>query len=137
VKIAMVVSEFNFDVISAMEERARRHAAFLGVEVSHVVHVPGVFDMGPAVKKLLRRKDVDAVVIIGTVIKGDTGHDEIVAHAAARAAADLALQFDKPVALGMTGPGMTREQAFDRIDNARNAVEAAVRMVRTLKEIGE
>jgi 6,7-dimethyl-8-ribityllumazine synthase len=93
--------------------------------------------MGPAVKKLLRRKDVDAVVIIGTVIKGDTGHDEIVAHAAARAAADLALQFDKPVALGMTGPGMTREQAFDRIDNARNAVEAAVRMVRTLKEIGE
>ena len=38
------------------------------------------------------------MVIIGTVIKGDTGHDEIVAHAAARAAADLALQFDKPVA---------------------------------------
>jgi hypothetical protein len=32
---------------------------------------------------------------------------------------------------------MTREQAFDRIDNARSAVEAAVRMVRTLKEIGE
>ena len=58
-------------------------------------------------------------------------------NAAARAAAELALQFDKPVALGMTGPGMTREQAFDRIDNARNAVEAAVRMVRTLKEIGE
>ena len=85
----------------------------------------------------LRRKDVDAVVIIGTVIKGDTGHDEVVANAAARAAVDLALQFDKPVALGMTGPGMTREQAFDRIDNARNAVEAAVRMVRMLKEIGE
>ena len=83
------------------------------------------------------REDVDAVVVIGTVIKGDTGHDEVVAHAAARAAADLALQFDKPVALGMTGPGMTREQAFDRIDNARNAVEAAVRMVRTLKDIGE
>ena len=86
-KIAMVVSEFNFDVTSAMEERARRHAAFLGVEVSHVVHVPGVFDMGPAIKKLLRRKDVDAVVIVGTVIKGDTEHDEIVAQAAARAAA--------------------------------------------------
>jgi 6,7-dimethyl-8-ribityllumazine synthase len=48
VKIAMVVSEFNFDVTSAMEERAKRHAAFLGVEVSYVVHVPGVFDWGPA-----------------------------------------------------------------------------------------
>jgi len=137
VKIAMVVSEFNFDVTSTMEERARRHCAFLGAEVSHVVHVPGVFDMGPAIKRLLRRKDVDAVVIIGAVIKGDTGHDEIVAQAAARAAAELALQFDKPVGLGITGPGMTREQALDRIDNVRNAVEAAVRMVRTLKELGD
>ena len=136
-KIAFVVSEFNFDVTSAMEERARRHAEFLGVEVSHTVQVPGVFDMGPAIKRLLKRKDVEAVVVIGTVIKGDTGHDEIVAGAAARAAADLAIQFDKPVALGMTGPGMTRDQAFDRIDNARNAVEAAVRMVRALKDIGE
>src|SRR3984893_15561781 len=131
----MVVSEFNFDVTSAMEERARRHAAFLGVEVSHVVHVPGVFDMGLAVKKLLRRKDVDAVVIIGTVIKGDTGHDEVAPRAPAPAPVALALQFDKPVALGMTGPGMTREQAFDRIDNARNAVEAAVRIERPLTEI--
>jgi len=77
------------------------------------------------------------VVIIGAVIKGDTGHDEIVAQAAARAAAELALQFDKPVGLGITGPGMTREQALDRIDNVRNAVEAAVRMVRTLKELGD
>ncbi|HVA67836.1 MAG TPA: 6,7-dimethyl-8-ribityllumazine synthase [Candidatus Binataceae bacterium] len=136
-KIAFVVSEFNFDVTSAMEQRARRHAEFLGVEVSHTVHVPGVFDMGPAIKRLLKRKDVEAVVVIGTVIKGDTGHDEIVAGAAARAASDLAIQFDKPVALGMTGPGMTRDQAFDRIDNARNAVEAAVRMVRALKDIGE
>src|ERR1700682_199853 len=101
----MVVSEINVGENYAMEERARRHAAFLGVEVSQVVHVPGVFDVGLAVKKLLRRKDVDAVVIIGTVIKGDTGHDEVVANAAARAAADLALQFDKPVALGMTAPG--------------------------------
>lgn len=135
-KIALVVSDFNFNVTSLMLERARRHAEFLGVEVSHELHVPGVFDMGPAIKKLLKRRDVDGVVMIGAVIKGDTGHDELVAGAAARVATDLALQFDKPVALGVTGPGMTMEQAFDRVDNARNAVESVVRMIRTLKEIG-
>jgi len=102
-----------------------------------VVHVPGVFDMTLAVKKLIKRKDVDAVVMIGAVIKGDTKHDELIAGAAAKAAIDLAVQFDKPVALGITGPGMDRMQALDRIDNAKNAVESAVRMIKTLKEIGE
>lgn len=136
-KIALVVSDFNFDVTSLMAERARRHAEFLGAQVSHTVHVPGVFDMGPVIKKLLRRKDVDAVVLIGAVIKGETQHDEVVVHAAATAAATLSLEFDKPVALGVTGPGMNRVQALDRIDNAKNAVESAVRMLKTLKELGE
>jgi 6,7-dimethyl-8-ribityllumazine synthase len=136
-KIAIVVSDFNFEVTSAMLERARLHAQFLGAEVSHVVHVPGVFDMGLAVKKLLKRRDVEGVVVIGAAIKGETQHDEVVIGAAARVAADLAVQFDKPVALGVTGPGMTLAQALDRIDNAKHAVESVVRMLRTLKEIGD
>jgi 6,7-dimethyl-8-ribityllumazine synthase len=136
-KIALVVSDFNFDVTSLMAERARRHAEFLGAEVSHVVHVPGVFDMTLAVKKLLKRKDVDGVAMIGAVIKGDTKHDELIAGAAAKAAVDLAVQFDKPVALGITGPGMDRIQALDRIDNAKNAVESLMRMFKTLKELGD
>ena len=136
-KIALVVSDFNFDVTSQMAERARRHAEFLGAEVSHTVHVPGVFDMALAVKRLLKRKDVDGVAMIGAVIKGDTKHDELIAGAAAKAAVDLAVQFDKPVALGITGPGMDRMQALDRIDNAKNAIESLVRMARVLKEVGE
>ena len=74
-KIALVVSDFNFDVTSMMAERARRHLEFLGAEVTRVVHVAGVFDMPLVVKKLLRRKDIDGVVMIGSVIKGDTNHD--------------------------------------------------------------
>jgi 6,7-dimethyl-8-ribityllumazine synthase len=137
VKIALVVSDFNFDVTSLMLERARGHAEFLGAEVTHVVHVPGVFDMPLAAKRLLKRKDVDGVVLLGAVIKGDTKHDELIAGAAAKAAVDLAIQSDKPVALGITGPGMDRMQAIDRIENAKNAVESAVRMIKTLKEISE
>jgi 6,7-dimethyl-8-ribityllumazine synthase len=137
VKIALVVSDFNFDVTSLMLERARRHAEFLGAEVAHVIHVPGVFDMALAVKKLLKRKDVDGVAIIGSVIKGETSHDELITGPIASAAVDLALQYEKPVGLGITGPGMDRLQAFDRIDNAKNAIESVVRMIKTIKEIGE
>jgi 6,7-dimethyl-8-ribityllumazine synthase len=136
-RLALIVSDFNFDVTSLMLDRARSHAGTLGVEVSHEVHVPGVFDMGPAIKKLLKRKDVDAVVLIGAVIKGDTKHDEVVVAAAANAAVELSLEFDKPVALGVTGPGMTHIQALDRVDNAKRAVESAVSMVRLLRDIGD
>jgi 6,7-dimethyl-8-ribityllumazine synthase len=134
VKIALVVSDFNQDVTSAMLERARRHAEALGAEVSAVAHVPGVFDMPLMIRKMLKRKDVDAVVIIGAVIKGETMHDELICGVTARMAAELALQFDKPVGLGITGPGMTLMQALERIDNAGNAVEAVVRMLRALEQ---
>jgi 6,7-dimethyl-8-ribityllumazine synthase len=134
-KIALVVSDFNFDVTSIMAERARRHLEFLGAEVARVVSVPGVFDMPLVVKKLLKRPDIDGVVMIGSVIKGDTNHDELIAAATAGAAVDLALEFDKPVGLGVTGPGMDRMQALDRIDNAKNAAESVVRMIRTLKDL--
>jgi 6,7-dimethyl-8-ribityllumazine synthase len=137
VKIALVVSDFNFDVTSMMLERARRHAEFLGAEVSHVIHVPGVFDMPLVMRKLLKRRDVDGLAILGAVIKGDTGHDELIAGPVARTAVDLAMQFDKPVGLGITGPGMDRMQALDRIDNAKNAIESVVRLIKALKELAE
>jgi len=129
-----VAADFNFDVTSLMLERARRHAEFLGAEML-VLHVPGVFDMPAVVKRLLARKDIDAVVLIGAVIKGDTLHDEVIMHATAQAAAQLAAQTGKPVGFGVTGPGMTREQAIDRIDNACNAVESVLKLLQTLKQI--
>jgi 6,7-dimethyl-8-ribityllumazine synthase len=134
-KIAFVVSEFNSEVTAPMEERALRHAESLGVEITRVVHVPGVYDMAPVVKALLQRKEIEGVVMIGAVIKGETNHDEVIAHAIARAGIELAIQFDKPVGLSITGPGMTDDQAVARIDNAKNGVEAVVRVARALKEI--
>jgi len=128
-RIAIVVSEFNFDVTSLMLERARQHLEHHHAELAAEVHVPGVY------KKLLRRKDVDGVVILGAVIKGETLHDEVITHATAQSAQRLAIKYDKPVGLGITGPGMTHAQAMERLDNAKNAVEAVVKMFAILSEI--
>ena len=134
-KIAFVVSEFNSEVTTPMEERARRHAESLGVEVARVVRVPGVYDMAPVVKALLQHKEIEGVVMIGAVIKGETLHDELISHAIASAGIQLSMEFDKPVGLAITGPGMTDDQAVARIDNVKNGVEAVVRVARALKEI--
>jgi 6,7-dimethyl-8-ribityllumazine synthase len=136
-RIAIIVSDFNLDVTSQMLERAHHHAAHLGAQVTNVVHVPGVFDMPAAIKKLIRRNDIDGVVILGAVIKGETLHDEVITHATAQSAARLSLKYEKPVGLGITGPGMTHAQAIERLDNAKNAVEAVVRMHKTLAELDE
>jgi 6,7-dimethyl-8-ribityllumazine synthase len=69
------------------------------------------------------------------VIKGDTSHDELITGPVASAAVQLALEFDKPVGLGITGPGMDRLQGLDRIDNAKNAVESVVRLSKALQEL--
>ncbi len=127
-KIGIVVSQFNYDITSMMLERAKEHADFLGTEVAEVIHVPGVFDMPLAIKRLLNKKEIDGVVTLGAVIKGETDHDETVIAHAARKIADLALEFDKPVSLGITGPGMTRMQAQQRIERAKAAVESVVKL---------
>ena len=129
VRMGIVVSEFNFDVTRIMEEKAVDHARFLGAEVIAVVRVPGVYDSPLAVRELLARDDIDAVAVVGAVIKGETEHDEVVAHQAARKLMDLSVEYRKPVGLGVIGPGASRLQALERAEEyARRAVEAAVKM---------
>jgi 6,7-dimethyl-8-ribityllumazine synthase len=133
IKLGFVISEFNRDITYMMEVEAREHAAFLGAEVSDVWYVPGAYDMPLAIKRMLKTKNVDAIVTIGCVIEGATQHDEIVVQHAARKIIDLSLEFEKPVSLGISGPGMTRIEATERIDYARRAVESAVKMVQRLQ----
>ncbi|MFC1732043.1 6,7-dimethyl-8-ribityllumazine synthase [candidate division KSB1 bacterium] len=133
-RLGIVLSDFNADVTHLMGKMAEEHANFMGAKVEKVIRVPGAFDMPLAIKRLLEMKNIDGVVTLGAVIEGDTDHDNIVANNAARKMADLSLQFDKPVALGVTGPKITHAGAVDRIDEyAKRSVESCLKMLRRLK----
>ncbi len=134
VRLAIVVSEFNFDITRIMLEKALDHARFLDVEVSVVYRVPGTYDTPYGVMEVIKLDYVDAVVVLGAVIQGETRHDEVVAHQAARKLLDLGVQYGKPVTLGVIGPGASRIQALERAEEyARRAVEAAVKLARRRK----
>jgi len=135
VRIAIVGSEFNYDITAMMVERAKEEVDFLGASLGPVIKTPGVYDMPIAVRALFERKDVDAVVTLGAVIEGETHHDEVIMNQAARKLTDLSVEFGKPLGLGISGPGETRLQAQDRIENAAGAVRSVVKMVRRLREI--
>ena len=116
---------------------AKEEAKSRGSEITKVFIAPGVFDMALPIKKLLERDDIDAVVALGSVIEGATDHDQIVAQHAARKITDLSLDYDKPVTLGISGPGMTRLDAHKRIDYGKKAVEAAIKLLDRLEELEE
>jgi 6,7-dimethyl-8-ribityllumazine synthase len=133
--VALVASEFNYDVTMMMLERAKEEVNFLGAQLGPVVKTPGVYDMPLAVKLLFDRSDIDAVVTLGAVIEGETDHDQVVMNQAARKLTDLSVEYGKPLGLGISGPGETRLQAQDRIENAANAVRAVVKMVERVREL--
>ena len=132
-KIGIVVSEYNYDITMMMLERAIDHVKFLGAEVSEVLKVPGTFEIPLGVKKLIEGGNVDAVVTLGAVIQGETDHDDIIMQNAARKIMDISIETGMPVSLGITGPGQTRLQAEARIEKARSAVEAVVKMLKANK----
>ncbi len=134
-KIGIVVADFNADITHLMEKIAREQAKLLNANVIKTIHVPGVYDVPLAVKRLLANNDIDGVITLGCVLEGDTAHDEIVGNNAARKITDLSLEFNKPVALGISGPRMTHAQALKRLDGyARRATDACIKLIRNTKE---
>ncbi len=134
--IAIIVSEFNNEITSKMLDVAIEKAKNLKLNIKYTCKVPGVFDMPLVIDSLLKKREIDAVVTLGAVIKGQTKHDELITNATVRAITDLSIKYQKPVTLGITGPGMTDRQAQARIRPvAERAVEAAKKVADQLSKI--
>ena len=134
--IAIVVSEFNEEITSRMLEIAKEKANSMQLTISHICMVPGAYDMPILVDKLLQNQKIDGVATLGAIIQGQTKHDEVISHAAARTLTDLSLKYQKPVSLGISGPGMQERHAYARIRPvAERAIEALVKISKELEKI--
>jgi len=130
-KLGLVVSQFNYEITGEMSKKAQQRAKEAGAKIVKIVEVPGSFEIPFAVKQLLEDKNIDGVVTLGTVIKGGTDHDAVIAHAIARKLLDLSLEYNKPVSLGISGPNVTWQQSEKRIEEyAIRAVDVVVKMLR-------
>jgi 6,7-dimethyl-8-ribityllumazine synthase len=135
VQLGLVVAQFNKDrpITHEMAERARAAASERDADIVEEVAVPGSYDTPLAADRLARREDVDAVAVIGAIVTGDTDHDQVIADAAAQGLTDVSLDRDTPVTLGITGPGMSHDEAEARIDYGATAVNSAIDMVHELE----
>jgi 6,7-dimethyl-8-ribityllumazine synthase len=131
VNIGIVVSEFNYEITGVMLERAKAHAELLGAKITDIQKVPGAYDIPFMVKKVIDKKNVDGVAALGAIIEGDTEHDDVIASQLTRKLMDLAIESGKPVGLGVSGPGQTRAQGVQRIeDYAKRGIETVVKLAK-------
>jgi 6,7-dimethyl-8-ribityllumazine synthase len=137
IRIAIVVSEFNKEITYKMSDLAKENIYKQNnVTLTYLCYVPGCYDMPLIISELLKRRDVDAVITLGAIVKGETKHDELIANSVAKSFIDLSLKYRKPVILGISGPDMTFQQARDRVEIiSSRTVVAAVSMTRRLKKL--
>jgi 6,7-dimethyl-8-ribityllumazine synthase len=134
--IAIVISEFNEEVTSRMLSVAEEKAKKMRLKINYTCNVPGAYDMPIVIDALLQKKDVDGVVTLGAIIKGQTKHDEVIAYSTANALSVLSIKYQKPVSLGITGPGMQERHAYARIRPvAERSVESVVKIFNELQRI--
>jgi len=128
--LALVVSDFNQEITSTMEKNADKTAKSLNVKIVKKIHVPGAFEIPFAANKLFKDKKINAVVVLGAVLQGETYHDIVIVNAVSSKLIDLSLQYDKPLGFGIIGPRVTWQQAEKRAEEyAKRAVEAALKML--------
>ncbi|MFT7667390.1 MAG: 6,7-dimethyl-8-ribityllumazine synthase [Planctomycetota bacterium] len=123
-RIAFVVSTFHHELTSAMMHSAQDELEASGVtrQDMFVAEVPGAFELPIVARRFARRKDVDAVICLGLVLKGETSHDIYVSHGAADGIRSVMLETDKPVLLGVLTCN-TIEQARARALSPANGGE--------------
>jgi len=133
IRLALIVCEWNRKITRRMENAAKAEAEKAGCKIA-IYHVPGCYDVPFAASELILRNDIDAIAVLGAVIKGETKHDEAIYNATAITLQKLAIKHGKPIGLGIIGPGATEKLASERAEEyARRAVQAAISLYRYRK----
>jgi len=139
-RFAIVVSRFNSFITERLVEGAldalKRHGA--DENKIDIYRVPGSFEIPLAARLLAKKKEIDAVVCLGAVIKGATPHFHYVASEVTKGIAQSSLELEKPISFGIITSDSI-EQAIERAgtkagNKGYDAAVSAIEMVNLIKE---
>jgi 6,7-dimethyl-8-ribityllumazine synthase len=141
VRVALLATRWNVDVVDALLEGARHCLADWGVAPKHVTEyrAPGAFELPQAASALMKSGSCDAVITLGAVIRGDTPHFEFVAGECSRGLREAAQKHGVALGFGVLTVN-TPQQALQRAapgpgNKGYEAAAAALEMVRLLRTI--
>lgn len=142
-RIAAVVSRYHPEITGGMFASARETLAAAGLAPEDLLRVdaPGSFELPVLAQSLARRRDVDAVLCFGLVLRGETDHDRYIASAISDGLMRVALEHGKPVLFGVLtcstmaqAEARARRRAAGGLDKGAEVARAAVETLNALAE---
>lgn len=138
-RVGLVASRFHPTIVDTLVEDTRTALVGLGVSEADISlgWVAGAFELPLAARALADTGEVDAVVCLGCVVRGETAHFDFVAGEAAAGIMRVGLDTGIPTIFGVLTTDTVR-QAEERADTkGSDCAEAAVELVRLLESIRE
>jgi len=142
-KFGLVTSRFNEFITGKLLEGAIDALTRHGVSEKEmeVVWVPGSFEIPYAASRMAKSGKYDAIICLGTVIRGDTPHFDYIAGEVAKGIAKISLDTGIPTIFGVITAD-TLEQAIERAgtkagNKGRDAALAAIEMVNLFDKMGK
>ncbi len=141
-RVGIVASRFNDFISKPLLNACWMELKRGGLSDDHIttVWVPGAFEIPLAAQKLAAQKNIDAVICLGAVIRGETYHFDVIANESARGMMDVVLKSGKPIIMGVLTSD-TVDQAQKRAQDkggpnkGRDCAQAALEMLALLKHI--
>jgi len=131
-RIGLVVANWNKEITSNLLDGVKETLLECNVLKSdiNVMEVPGSFELLFGVK-IMAKKEVDAIICLGSIIQGETKHFNFVCNAVSLGIKDLNLVLDIPVIFGVLTDN-TLQQAKDRSGgkHGNKGVEAAITAIK-------
>ncbi|MEK9650680.1 MAG: 6,7-dimethyl-8-ribityllumazine synthase [Poseidonia sp.] len=124
-RVGFVCGSFHRDEVERMLAFATEEAGLLELNVGEIVWVPGSMEVPLALDRMLATHD--AAACLGIIEKGETQHGLAMGQAVIKTVLDLQLKHDKPIGLGIIGPGAEPKHIEPRLEpHARAAVRAVL-----------
>lgn len=132
-RFGIVVSEWNDDVTEGLFNGAFDTLVDCGALPINIVrwNVPGSFELIFGAKQMIEKQNVDAVIAIGCVIKGETMHFEFVCEGVTQGIKDLNIKYDIPTIFCLLTDN-NKQQSLDRSGgkHGNKGVEAAIAAIK-------
>jgi len=139
--LAIVVSLFNEDITTALLEGAVARLTEFGVPEGNikVVDVPGAVEIPLTAKLLAKSKKYQAVICLGSVVRGETSHYDYVCSQVSDGCQQVMLEQELPIIFGVLTTE-NEEQAWDRLGGkhghkGREAADVALHMIEVMREL--
>tara|TARA_Y100000589_G_scaffold285806_1_gene285540 strand:- start:617 stop:1012 length:396 start_codon:yes stop_codon:yes gene_type:complete len=127
--LGIVCGSFHREQVERMLKFAIDEAISKNWEVSEVVWVPGSMEAPLAIDRMLQSTEIQGAVVLGIIERGETDHGFVMGQSVTKSVIELQIKHNKPIGLGIIGPGADPEHIEPRIEpHARSAVGAVAAM---------